>query len=108
MTSTTLTALSAPRSALIRALVFASPLIGILFTDKALKLAAAGRIDNIAPLPRTVIPLLTMLLQYRPLVVCLAILVIGLPLSTLFSRWAGWTGPGAFARTPPRVPPLCA
>jgi lipoteichoic acid synthase len=92
MASTTLTALSAPRSAFMRALVFASPLIGILFTDKALKLAAAGRIDNIAPLPRTWIPLLTMLLQYWPLLVCLAILVIGLPLSALLSRWAGRTG----------------
>lgn len=75
-----------------RALVFASPLIGILFTDKALKLAAAGRIDNIAPLPRTLLPLLTLLLQYRPFVVCLAILVIGLSLSTLLGRWTGRTG----------------
>ncbi len=92
MASTTLTALSAPRSALMRALVFASPLLGILFADKALKLAAAGRIDNIAPLPRTLIPLLTMLLQYRPVVVCLAFLAIALPLSTLLGRRAGRTG----------------
>jgi len=75
-----------------RALVFASPLIGILFADKALKLAAAGRIDNIAPVPRAWIPLLAMLLNYRPLLVCLAILAIGLPLSTLLGRRAGRSG----------------
>jgi lipoteichoic acid synthase len=92
MASTTLTALSAPRSALMRALVFASPLIGILFTDKALKLAAAGRLDNIAPLPGTLIPLLTLLLQYRPLVAWVAILAIGLSLSTLLGRWSGRSG----------------
>ena len=84
--------MSAPRSALMRALVFASPLLGILFADKALKLAAAGRIDNIAPLPRTLIPLLAMLLQYRPLAICLVIVVIGLPLSMLLGRWGGRTG----------------
>jgi arylsulfatase A-like enzyme len=72
--------------------VFASPLIGLLFTDKALKLAAADRIDNIAPLPRTLLPLLTTLLQYRPLAVCLSILGIGLPLSMLLGRWAGRVG----------------
>jgi len=92
MAPATLTALSAPRSALMRALVFASPLVGILATDKALKLAAAGRIDNIAPLPQTFIPLLNLLLQYRPLLVCLAILVIGPPLSSQLGRWAGRTG----------------
>lgn len=92
MALSTLTVLSAPRSALARALVFASPLVGILFADKALKLAAASRIDDIAPLPGTLIPLLTMLLQYRPLVVCLAILVIGLSLSALLGRRAGQTG----------------
>jgi arylsulfatase A-like enzyme len=92
MVPTALTALSASRSALMRALVFASPLIGILFTDKALKLAAAGRIDNIAPLPRTLVPLLAMLLQYRPLVLCLAVFAIGLSLSMLLGRSAGRTG----------------
>jgi len=75
-----------------RALVFASPLLGILFVDKALKLAAAGRIDNIAPLPRTLLPLLTLLSQYRPLVLCLAVLVIGLALSALLGQWVGRTG----------------
>ena len=92
MASTTPTALTAPRSALMRALLFASALLGILFTDKALKLAAAGRIDNIAPLPRTLLPLLTMLLQYRPFALGLAILAMGLPLSTLLGRRAGRTG----------------
>ena len=92
MDSTTLRALSAPRSALMRALVLAAPLFAILFADKGLKLAAAGRIDNIAPLPRTLIPLLTMLLQYRPLALCLAILAIGLTLSALLGRWAGRSG----------------
>jgi arylsulfatase A-like enzyme len=75
-----------------RALVFASPLIGILCADKALKLAAASRLDNIAPLPRTLIALLGLLLQYRLLVVLVAILVIGPPLSMLLGRWAGRTG----------------
>jgi lipoteichoic acid synthase len=92
MALSTFTALSAPRSAFMRALVFASPLIGILCTDKALKLAAAVRIDNIAPLPRTLIPLSAMLLQYRPLAVCLALLAIGLPLSALLGR--RWGRPG--------------
>jgi lipoteichoic acid synthase len=92
MALSALAALSAPRSALRRALVFASPLLGSLLTDKALKLAAASRIDDIAPLPGTLIPLLTMLLQYRPLAVCLAILAIGLPLSALLGRRAGRTG----------------
>ena len=84
-----LTSLSAPRSVFGRALVFSFPLVGILFIDKALKLAAAGRVDNIAPLPRTMIPLLAMLLQYRPLVVCLAIAAIGMALSALLRLVAG-------------------
>lgn len=92
MASTTLTPLPAPPSALLRALVFASPLLGILFLDKALKLAAAGRFDNIAPLPQTLLPLLGLLLQYRPLVMCLASVAIGLPLSTLLGRRAGRAG----------------
>ena len=92
MAARKLTALSVPRSAFGRALVFGAPLIGILFTDKAFKLAAAGRIDNIAPLPGTLVPLLAMLLQYRPLVLCLAILAIGASLSGLLGRAAGRAG----------------
>src|SRR5690242_20895765 len=92
MALTTFPALSAPRSALKRALVFASPVIGILFADKALKLAAAGRIDNIAPVPRTLIPLVTLLLHYWPLMVGLATLAIGLSLSSLLARRKGRTG----------------
>ena len=92
MASTILTVLFAPRSALMRALVFASPLIGILCADKALKLAAASRLDNIAPLPRTLIALSSLLLQYRPLMALMAILVIGPPLTMLLGRWTGRTG----------------
>ncbi len=84
--------MSVPRSALGRAFLFASPLLGIVFADKAFKLAAAGRDDNIAPLPQTLMPLLAMPFQYRPLVVCLAIPAIGIPLAALLRRCAGRTG----------------
>ena len=87
-----LPAMTVPRSALGRAFLFASPLIGILFADKAFKLAAAGRIDNISPLPHGLLPLLAMLFQYRPLVICLAIPVIGLALAALLHRFAGRAG----------------
>src|SRR3569833_1624865 len=86
MASTILTVLFAPRSALMRALVFASPLIGILCADKALTLAAASRLDNIAPLPRTLLALLGLMLQYRPAVLLVAILGFGPPLSMLLGR----------------------
>src|SRR5690242_3156176 len=84
--------MTVPRSPWGRAFLFASPLIGILFADKAFKLAAAGRIDNIAPLPQTLLPLLALPFQYRPLVVCLAIPVIGLALAALLRRLAGRFG----------------
>ncbi len=84
--------MSVPRDAFERALAFGGPVIGLLCLDKALKLAAADRIDNIAPLPRTLLPLLATLLQYRPLAVSLAIPAIGIPLAFLLGRSAGRTG----------------
>ena len=81
-----------PRSPFGRALLFSAPLIGILFGDKALKLAAAARFDNIAPLPEATLPLVALLMEYWPLVACLVIPAIGLPLSALLGRWAGGTG----------------
>jgi lipoteichoic acid synthase len=84
--------MTVPRSALGRAFLFAAPLLGILFADKALKLAAAGRIDNIAPLPQTLLPLLALPFQYRPVTVCLAIPLLGLALAALLRRFAGRSG----------------
>ncbi len=88
----TLTALSVSRSAFGRALAFGAPLVGLLCADKVLKLAAAERIDNIAPLPGSLTPLLSMLLQYWPLPTSLAMAAFGALLGTWFGRRPGQIG----------------